>query len=151
MDERRREAPKPARFPGLERTNRPGRPGEGPEGMAGRRQDPAPAPAAAARTEEPDVEEVVLAAEDATWRIRVLGRSSRARGAAPLMLLGFWEGPSEGPPPREKLVVGRRLADLAEDALRAALADAAPPRDPGRRRAFFPEADQGRGGRSEGR
>ena len=76
-----------------------------------------------------------------TWTVRVLGRTE-AR-SAPLMLVGFWQrGPEAADgPPLESMVAGRRLADLPEEALLAALARAKPPPAVGQRRPFFEDAD----------
>lgn len=102
---------------------------------------------------EADVSEVAFESEGATWRVRVLGRSGRAEGRSPpLLLLGFWGGANDdGPPVREATVVARALSELTLWRLEAALAEASPPPQPDRRKLFFEGAGQGRrGGRSPG-
>lgn len=91
--------------------------------------------------------QAVVEVEGKAWTVRALGRSGRASGASPpLLLLGFWgEGASAHEPPSlETLVVARALEDLSTEALEAALGSAAPPRDPEKAPAFFPESAQGR-------
>jgi len=98
---------------------------------------------AAVRTES-DVPEAHLRVGDALWTVRVLGRSARASGSAPpLLLLGFWEegGAADGPS-LEAMVVGRALEALSPDALEEALSAASVPRDPDRTVPFFPDAGQ---------
>jgi len=84
----------------------------------------------------------------AVWTARVLGRAGRAEArAAPLMLVGFRErGSAEGATVPEETVLestvpGRRLADVTEDALQAALDRAKPPPTAGQRRPFFEDSD----------
>jgi hypothetical protein len=80
-----------------------------------------------------------------TWTVRVLGRSGGASGTSPpLLLLGFWDGAADGIHRREAMTVGRALSGLSPDALREALAEAGPPRDPDRKPPFFPDAGQSR-------
>lgn len=84
-----------------------------------------------------------MTGRDGTWIARVLGRSGRAAArSAPLILLGFREkGSPPGAQSLECTVPARRLADLSEEALRAALARAKAPPAPDQRRPFFEEAD----------
>lgn len=105
----------------------------------------------AAPAPEADLAEVSLEVDDETWTVRVLGRSGRASGESPpLLLLGFWEGPAEGGPMRERLVVGRALSDLSREALLEALSTAGEPRDPDRKKPFFEGAGQARKRRRRG-
>jgi hypothetical protein len=110
-----------------------------PAGPAG----PAPAPPPDEPPREPP-EEVDVSWRGSTWTARVLGRTGRAVArSAPLMLVGFWErgrGSAEGPA-MESTVTGRRLADLPEEALQAALARAKPLLATGQRRPFFEDSD----------
>lgn len=82
--------------------------------------------------------------EGVVWRVRVLGRSGRASGRSPpMLLLGFWNDERlERPPRLEATVVGRRLADLSSESLAVALSQASPAPDPARRKSFFEEANQ---------
>ena len=73
----------------------------------------------------------MLARDGATWTARVVGRSG-GRGAAPLLLIGFWrdEDAADGPHRREALLVGEELGRLSASVLTEALAgsaDRAPP------------------------
>jgi hypothetical protein len=93
-------------------------------------------------------EEVNVAWRGAVWTARVVGRAGRAEArAAPLMLVGFREqGPAEGATVLEGRVLestvpGRRLADLTEEALQAALERAKPPLTGGQKRPFFEDSD----------
>ena len=88
-------------------------------------------------------EEVEVLWRGAPWTARVVGRAGRAEArAAPLMLVGFRERDSpEGTPGLESTVPGRRLADLTEEALRAALDRAKPPPPAGQKRPFFEDLD----------
>lgn len=91
-----------------------------------------------------DLDEAVVEAAGATWRVRVLGRSGRAAArSAPLLLLGFWNGEPSGPPSLEAPVAARTLAELSAEALESALARASPPPTDERKRPFFEEADHG--------
>jgi hypothetical protein len=59
-----------------------------------------------------------------------------------LLLVGFRErGSAEGATSLESLVPGRRLADLPEEALQAALDRAKAPPATGQRRPFFEDSD----------
>jgi hypothetical protein len=105
--------------------------------------EPAPATPRDEPLGEPP-EEVGVSWRGITWVARVLGRSGRVEArSAPLMLVGFWErGPeADEAPAMESTVPGRRLADLSEETLRAALARAKPPLAAGQRRPFFEDAD----------
>jgi hypothetical protein len=98
----------------------------------------APGPAAG----EPP-ETVEIAWGGAVWAARVLGRTGRAEArAAPLMLVGFRElGSGADDPGLETMVPGRRLADLTEEALQAALDRAKAPPEAGLKRPFFEDSD----------
>lgn len=101
-----------------------------------------------------DVPEVVFESEGATWWVRVLGRSGRADGRSPpLLLLGFWADEADGPPLQEATVVAGALSELTPWRLEAALAGACPPPQSDRRKPFFEGASQGRregGAREDG-
>jgi hypothetical protein len=102
---------------------------------------------------EADVSEVAFESDGATWRVQVLGRSGRAEGRSPpLLLLGFWGGADDdGPPVREATVVARALSELTLWRLEAALEEASSPPQSDRRKPFFEGAGQGRrGGGSRG-
>jgi hypothetical protein len=88
---------------------------------------------------EPDTDEVSFEVEGRGWVVRVLGRAGgSARGATPLLLLGFWEaGSSDGDPARETLTVGTTLSELSVSGLEQAFSKSRP---------HFPE--KGRTGRS---
>lgn len=80
---------------------------------------------------EPDITESVLERAGHVWTVRLLGRSRGGigTGAAPLLLLGFWEGRGTqacGPPSLEHLVVGRTLSELGPYDLETALGRARP-------------------------
>lgn len=138
MSERSRRKPIPARPPAEPGETKPTPARE----LSGRSAPSAP---------EADVAEVSLEVDDETWTVRVLGRSARASGATPpLLLLGFWEGDAEGGHARERLVVGRALTDLSPAALREALSTAGGPRDPDRKKPFFEGAGQARQRRRRG-
>jgi hypothetical protein len=97
---------------------------------------------------EADVAEVAFEAEGSAWRARVLGRSGRAEGRAPpLLLLGFWvAGEEDGAPVREATVVARCLSELTPLRLEAALGEASAPPRSDRRKPFFEGSSQGRRG-----
>ena len=105
---------------------------------------------------EADVPEVAFESRGSVWRVRVLGRSGRADGRSPpLLLLGFWGGEeADSSPVREAIVVARALSELTALRLEVALAEAAPPPQPDRRKPFFEGASQSRreggGGRGDG-
>lgn len=103
---------------------------------------------------EADAPEVVFESEGAVWLVRVLGRSGRADGRSPpLLLLGFWADEAGGLPLREATVVAGALSELTPWRLEAALAEASPPPQSDRRKPFFEGASQGRregGGREDG-
>ena len=112
-------------------------------GVAGAAK-PEPAPPRDEPFGEPPAEEVDVSWRGSTWTVRVLGRTGRAEArSAPLMLVGFWQRGLEAAdgPPLESTVAGRRLADLPEEALQAALARAKPRPAAGQRRPFFEDAD----------
>jgi hypothetical protein len=94
----------------------------------------------------PAVQEAEVTVDGETWTVRVLGRSGRASGASPpLLLLGFWGmGDSEDSPTREVLVVGESLDDLTIEGLEVALSRAEKPRSPDRKVGFFQDVAQGR-------
>jgi hypothetical protein len=88
-------------------------------------------------------ETVEIAWRGAVWTARVVGRAGRAEArAAPLMLVGFRKlGSEAGDPGVEATIPGRRLTDLTEDALLAALDQAKAPPTPGLKRPFFEDSD----------
>jgi len=110
-----------------------------------------PTPARALNGESPSVPVEVERAEarlevgGAQWTVRILGRSGRASGVSPsLLLLGFWQGePDADEPALEVMVAGRELEGLSPRALEDALALAVKRRDPGQKAPFFPDAGQG--------
>lgn len=109
------------------------------------------APRAEVRPEQAprlEVEETFLERGDVRWTVRVLGRSAgRGRRPVPLLLLGFWESAEpRGPHALEALVPGQTLAELGPERLEEALARAAVPTPPGRRKPFFEVPGQGRRG-----
>jgi hypothetical protein len=92
---------------------------------------------------ESGVPEACIEVAGRRWTVRVLGRSGRtSTGAAPLLLLGFWDGQDEDAEPLEALVVARTLEGLSEEELESALLTASKPPDPDRKRPFFPDAGQ---------
>jgi hypothetical protein len=97
------------------------------------------APSAPPPPIDEDVEEARIEVAGRVWSVRVLGRSGRAsRGAAPLLLLGFWDAAASGEQPvLEVSVVGRTLARLTPEQLEEALGRAFPPLNPERKRSFF--------------
>jgi len=144
--------PLPARLPKVEAANIPARPkparalGDPDGGTAGGAHPPqdAPGPTGA----EPDVPEVSLEVDGATWRVRVVGRSGRSDGRSPpLLTLGFWPPGEPGPQhAREATVVARALAELPDARLLEALGGASSPPAPERKRPFFDAVGGGRRG-----
>ncbi len=104
---------------------------------------PAPIPESSDPHAESPGEEVGVSWRGAAWVARVVGRSGRAEArSAPLLLLGFWpNGPAAGAPALEAMVAGRRLEDVPEEALQAALDRAKAPPVAGQRRPFFEDSD----------
>ena len=92
---------------------------------------------------ESDVSDVYVEVAGQRWTVRVLGRSGRTSvGAAPLLLIGFWNAQDEDAEPLEALVAARALEGLSEEQLESALLTASKPPDPARKRSFFPDAGQ---------
>lgn len=150
MDQPPHSKPRPARLVDAEPA-RPSIAGAAAEGVA----DPGTTPSARSPDAAPvlapapaDLSEAVVESGGVVWKVRVLGRSGRAGGRAPpLLLLGFWESDEPGiPHAREVVVAGRALGELGADRLEAALAEALPPPPPGRKRSFFEGMGQGRRG-----
>jgi hypothetical protein len=99
---------------------------------------------------DPDLADAVVEDEEGTWRVRVLGRSGRAGGRAPfLLLLGFWDADEpEGDPSREAIVIAKTLSELTPERLEAALAAASAPPAREHRKPFFDMSGQSRRGAS---
>lgn len=151
MSEARNHKPLPARLPEIE-SPAPGRPTRArPRGgsEAAESHRPTSREVTGARGPEADVPEVVLDVDGAVWRVRIVGRSGRAEGRSPpLLVLGFWPSDDAGPEPaREAAVVARTLGELGDPRLREAFGHASPPPPRDRRKPFF---DSGNGGRRGG-